>query len=154
MFLIPFLMFFAAPVHAQEKSAFEQALDQDSGVKSEESWVVIKGTRYRKIDLRGERYYMLQKGSEMDAVVYCQPPKGSESERVIEESVATYHRTQGFLQAFRASCKAEHGGVTASIHLGPEMGLKLSDEEGAAIKNKKIILNPARPLSGTLRGDQ
>ncbi len=152
MFLIPFLMLFTS-AHGQEKSAFQQALEQDSGITSEESWVVIKGMRYRKIDLRGERYYMVQKGSKMDATVYCQPPKGAENERVLEESVETYHRTRAFLQAFRASCKGEHGGVTASIHLGPEMGLKMPDKEGEVLTNKKIIVNPTQPLSGTVKGD-
>ena len=122
----------------EEKSAFERSLEQDTSVTSEESWVKIKDTRYRKFEFNGGRYYVVFRGDGTTlADVYCAPPEGSASEHLIEQPSEGFRRNSAFVRAFNEACTKAHGNQRTDLHITPEMGLAFTEGKGQKVFRKK-----------------
>jgi hypothetical protein len=126
-------------VQAQEKSAFEQSLEQDTSVTSDESTVAIGSKHYRKIEFNGGRYYVVfHDDSNTLADVYCAPPDGSANEHLIEQPSEPFRRNAAFVRAFHEACaKMKGSNQRTDLHLTPEMGLDLSQGKGTKVIKKK-----------------
>jgi hypothetical protein len=100
-------------------------------VRSDESWVEIRGQRYRKIEFNGGTYYLQFKiGDTQMADVYCQPPVGHESENLVDSEVQSFKRSGGFVQAFHESCSKDMGAKKTVLRLNPAVGLALPGTVG------------------------
>lgn len=124
-------------LHAQDgKSAFEQSLEQDTAVTSEESWVEIQGVRYRKYEFNRGRYYVHFAGTDSKvADMYCEPPPGAQKERLVISEPQTARRSRAFVKAFNDSCSNSRGNKKTTLHLDPSVGL-MNPENSPSPKQK------------------
>jgi hypothetical protein len=133
------LLFLSQISFAQEKSAFEKSLEQDTSVTSDESTVAINGKHFRKIEFNGGRYYVVFHDNSTElADVYCVPPDGAQKEHLIEQPSEPFRRNAAFVRAFHEACaKMKGNNQRTDLHLTPEMGLDLSQGKGKKVIRKK-----------------
>ena len=135
------LIYTSLALAQDEKSAFERSLERDTSVKSDESWVEIKGQRFRKIEFNGGNYYVqFRAGNAETADVYCLPPEGHEQEHLTDSEVRTFKRSAGFVQAFHESCSKVNGTKKTALRLNPALGLENPD--GTSFTERKKVKIP------------
>ena len=124
------LLFLVTFLHAQEKSAFEQSMEHDTALPSQESWVEIKNVRFRKYEMSNGLYYIKFKNADAaTAELFCEPPAGYKSEHLVIEQPVMEKRSRAFVQVFHEKCS---GTVKkADIKLDPATGLTFPREQKA-----------------------
>jgi hypothetical protein len=144
-------VFFTLTAHAQEpakeKSAFEQALEQNQMAETKERWVEFNGTRYREILYQGKHFYLLFNQKDSDsAQVDCDLSSNGASPQLVEAGGALYKRTRLFVQLLRETCEETGGGRRKRVlSLDPRLGFTIPDGPKSMIKNKKVYLGPMGP---------
>ena len=130
-------IFLPAVLHAQDgRSAFEQSLELDTSVKSEESWVQIQGVRYRKVEFSGGHYYIkFIVGNFKQADLFCEPPPGAQKEQLVGAESQVLRRARAFVKVFNESCSSHRGNLKVTVQLNPAIGLS-SPEVDESVKRK------------------
>lgn len=112
-------------LHAQTPpTAFEASLARDTSLLSEESWVQIQGTKYRKIEYSGANYYL--KFTDRNAKVaqlFCMPPTGADKEQLVDDQPQKLRRSRAFVKVFNDKCRDVKGNQPISLTLDPALGL-------------------------------
>lgn len=134
---------------AEEKSAFEQALQNDAGIRTYESFEVHDGIKYRKVDTGNGIYYLKMLGREGDiSDVACD--NNFHSPALAEGQVQVYHRTKAFISTIQEYCYTDEQGqrrtgltlLSREINGGTAVGIQFPDSKGDSLTNKKIYTNP------------
>ena len=113
----------------EQKSAFEQSLEHDTAVSSEESWVDIKGVLFRKIEFSGGIYYLHYKDADAKLVeLYCEPPFGNQKDRLVKSQPQIFKRSRAFVKIFNDNCSKTKGAKKLEIKVDPSVGLQYPDE--------------------------
>ncbi|MGE3681118.1 MAG: hypothetical protein AB7G93_05270 [Bdellovibrionales bacterium] len=127
----------------REKSAFEQALEQDTQISTREQWIEINGTRYRQVEYEGVNYYLKFSDRRSDvARLDCELSNANAQPHRVEAGVRVYKRTRAFVSLLRETCSAKNGQNKMDLVLDPRIGFTLPEDEKSAIKNKKIYISP------------
>jgi len=136
-------------LHAQaEKSAFEQALEQNQQITTEERWVDINGIRYREVRYGGDKFYLQFKGrSEEHAQLDCDLKTPSQP-HLAEGGIQVFKRSKIFVQFLRESCEQKYGQNKTEVHIDPRLGFTLPEDPKSTVKNKKIFVSPFKPGVG------
>ncbi len=134
-------------VFAQEKSAFEQMLEQNTEVETRENWVEIHGQRYRQIEYRGTRYYLKMQGRTGEiAQLNCDIGTPAIQPRLLEAHIQVFRRTRLFVDALWEKCRSWGGQQETQLMIDPRFGFTLPDDPKSVIKSKKIFYSPASGL--------
>jgi hypothetical protein len=140
---------------SQPKSAFEQALQQQSSVTTKERWIEVGQTRYREVIYGDKHFYIKATQREGDdAELDCDVP-AQKNPNLTEVAFEVTRRTQMFVSFLRENCETlANGQVRHTVRLDPHLGFKLPDDPKSLIKNKEIYLDPANhPLGVGFSGD-
>lgn len=139
------LIFLFSELSLGEPSDFELELSKYNKKETRESIVESEGVLYRKIEFKGNYYYLeLRKPEESDQSqkVFCSKDDLNHEKiaRVYGE-IKIIQRSSIFIEALRASC-----------HSKPDMALKigftLPEKEKDVFKNKRVIIFPGLGVSG------
>ena len=108
------------------------SMEHDTAVASQESWVEIKGTKYRKYEFNSGVYYIKFKNPESAAAeLYCDPPPGYKNERLVVEQPAGEKRSRAFVQIFHENCPGTKAAPVKVIQLSPKVGLTFPESKKA-----------------------
>lgn len=141
------ILFFTLGIHAQtkEKSAFEQALEQDQLVTTKERWIERNGVRYREVIYETRKFY-LQFRQQDDGVLKltCDNLNSNPSQSTLGEvGVNVYRRTRLFVQFLQVNCSSPvNGRSKPELVLDPRIGFTLPEDEKSLVKNKKVFFSP------------
>lgn len=132
----------------REKTAFEQALEQNQMVQTEERWTEVNGVRYREVVYQGQKFYLRfigrnQEQAELNCNLRPQQP------HLAEGGAQVFKRTKIFVSFLRETCSNLPGGRTKDdIVIDPRLGFTIPDDKNSVIKNKKVYITPTKPGLG------
>lgn|GEM_PF-3905435 len=143
-----FLLFMFAQARAdspREKTAFEQALEQNQMVQTEERMVTHDGRRYREVSYKNKKYYYRFLEKENSIEVDC-TMDSKLTPSLAEAGVTMFKRTQVFVQLLSETCMNQGGGHSRRVIVfDPRLGISIPDDPKSTIKNKKIYIGPTGP---------
>jgi hypothetical protein len=132
-------------LNTREKTAFENALEQNQFVQTEERIVDLDGRRYREVSYQNKKYYYRFMEPEASLEVDCSMDSKL-TPSLTEVGVTVYKRSKVFVQLLRETCLQMPGGRTRRvIAIDPHLGITIPDDPKSAIKNKKIYIGPTGP---------
>jgi hypothetical protein len=127
----------------QEKTQFQKMLEENQGVKTKESTVVINGYKYRKIEIENKDYYIsFKQPSDQSPILHCGKPSGYKTENLITGSLKLNKRKFMYINLLKESCIVKNGQVKKTVSLSPELGFFLPEDKNSIIKNKKLGILP------------
>ena len=130
---------------AREKTAFENALEQNQLVQTEERIVTLDGRRYREVSYQNKKYYYRFTEAEPSIEVDCSIDSKL-TPSLAEVGVATYKRSKVFVQLLREACQRMPGGRTRRvIAIDPRLRITIPDDPKSVIKNKTVFIGPGGP---------
>ena len=145
------------PIETNEpsKSAFEQALEKDSGLNTKESIVDISGVKYRKIEYNTKTYYLklLQpEQSNQDLQIICEK-EGDLTNKVphlVQGGTRMTKRTSLFIKALQQSCVDAGSTRRQRVAVDPALrvGFQIDDSPNSKLKAKSIYVTPLTPGVG------
>lgn len=133
-------MIFALSSRAQDKSAFEQALEQNQNITTEERWVILNGRRYREIKFEGKSTFILFRGR-LDNFTQadCELAPQSLNPHLIEGGFTLFRRTKAYLDLVQETCEAKNGQIKQDISTNPRIGIAIPDQPKDKITKKKVF---------------
>ncbi len=138
----------------EELTPFQQSLQQDVQLNSRESVVMIDGVEYKKLELKGDTFYVVFKGrNEEIPYLLCDRPQGFKSEHLIEGTAMITKRTSAFFRALKETCVVSNGRAVQQVELSAEIGVTLPETPKSLIKNKKVGVNPVDPTKLNFSGE-
>lgn len=143
MKIFPFLLI-AFFLHAQEKSAFEKALEQHVDFQTHERWLEIGGSRYREVEYHGDKFYIKFTERQGDTgELDCGLQSDNLNPHLVEQGVQVYHRSKLFISFLQETCeKTADGNSRRRYRLDPRLGFTIPDDPKSKITNKKVFLAP------------
>jgi hypothetical protein len=124
-----------------EKSAFEQQLEKNQMVMTEERTVIVNGKPYHEVQFDGKSYYLHAIGPQGEMTAIDCQLNGPVLPHLDEIGVKV-RRAKVFVNILKETCETKGGQTRHSATLDPRIGVELPSEPKDKIKKKKIYLGP------------
>lgn len=121
-------------------------------VNIKESIVDIKGLRYRKVEYKGDIFFLRLLESEVnpaDLDIICKMKGDVEMENQVYISTVMTKRTSLFIEGLKQTCR-DIGAGKKIIAVDPniQIGFVFDESKKSTLKNKKLYLNPSSKQVG------
>jgi hypothetical protein len=147
------LLVFALCLSSPFASAQGEGIPMAYDLNVRESIISVSGKRYRKVEYRGDTYYLRLLESEKDAgslELECnKEPSGLNMENQVLVSTSMTKRSSLFIDGLKQTC-AEIRGGKKKVVIDPNVrvGFTLDGTKDDLLQNKKIFVTPLKPGLG------